>query len=105
VNCGPAYDTDGRADDAAAHSDKAYAIGVDELLGREPEGPTIVEQCRSATGSRRAWRSRSPSAVRLWRWARWSCGSPSRPDPWTRGNWAPTSGHNGAPIENTSGPT
>ena len=35
---------------------------MDELLGREPDGPTIAEQCRSATGSRRAWRSRSPSS-------------------------------------------
>ena len=64
VNCGPAHDTDGRADDAAALTDEAHAIRVDELLGREPEGPTIAEQCRSATGSRRAGRSRSPSSVR-----------------------------------------
>jgi hypothetical protein len=73
VNCGPAHDTDGRADDAAALTDEAHAIRVDELLGREPEGPTIAEQCRSATGSRRAGRSRSPSSVRWWRSARWSC--------------------------------
>jgi hypothetical protein len=62
VNCGPAYETHGRADDAAALTDEAHAIRVDELLGREPEGPTIAEQCRSATGSRRAWQSRSPSS-------------------------------------------
>ena len=64
VNCGPAHDTGGRAADAAALTDEAHAIRVDELLGREPEGPTIAEQCRSATGSRRAGRSRSPSSVR-----------------------------------------
>jgi len=78
-NCGPAHDTDGRTDDAAALTDQAHAIRVDELLGREPEGPTIAEQCRSATGSRRAGRSRSPSSVRWWRSARWSCALPAGP--------------------------
>ena len=50
VNCGPAHDTDGRADDAAALTDEAHAIRVDELLGREPEGPTLAELESFATG-------------------------------------------------------
>jgi hypothetical protein len=86
VNCGPAHDTDGRADDAAALTDEAHAIRVDgdaSLKGRRSLSSAGQQPVRGALGDP-ARRRRCGGGARR-------DGAPQQARPMD--NWPQTLGH------------